>query len=208
MSQERLCRCGHRATSELPYADKMPGQQNALPALSFLGTPPSSPHTNQSYQTPPVEQVTALVLVPEDVQLLSPNSSEQEAIPVPLPRVPTPGCPIGGQHCWTHYKADTARGLGAARLFQSSLEYKGRLALDPILLDHACLFGVLEAGVFKLTNTRMHQKIVLYHLGSSMTESAIFLQELTAMVGRLYWVAVMEELSAGNWCEWLWLVKG
>ena len=44
----------------------------------------------------------------------------------------------------------------------------------------------------------MHQNVVLHHLGSSMTESAIFLQELTAMVGRPYRVAAMEELSAGE----------
>ena len=75
-------------------------------------------------------------------------------------------------------------------------EYEGRLALDPILLDRARLFGALEAGAFELTNTRVHQNVVLHHLGSSMTESAIFLWELTAMVGRPYRVAVMEELSA------------
>ena len=77
-------------------------------------------------------------------------------------------------------------------------EYKGRLALDPILLDRARLFGALEAGAFELSNMRMHQNVVLHHLGSSMTESAIFLRELTAMVGRPYQVSVMEELSAGE----------
>ena len=44
----------------------------------------------------------------------------------------------------------------------------------------------------------MHQNVVLHHLGSSMTESAIFPRELTAMAGRLYRVAVTEELSAGE----------
>ena len=77
-------------------------------------------------------------------------------------------------------------------------EYEGRLALNPILLDCTCLFGALEAGAFELANTRMHQNVVLHHLGSSMTESVIFLWELTAMVGRPYWVAVMEELSSGE----------
>ena len=77
-------------------------------------------------------------------------------------------------------------------------EYEGWLALDPILLDRARLFGALEAGAFELTNTRMHQNLVLHHLRSSMTESAIFLRELTAMVGRPYRVAVIEELSAGE----------
>ena len=81
---------------------------------------------------------------------------------------------------------------------KAPLEYKGRLTLDPTLLDRACLFGVLEAGTFELTNTRVHQNIVLHYLGSSMTELAIFLRELTAMVGRPYWVAVMEELSVGE----------
>ena len=77
-------------------------------------------------------------------------------------------------------------------------EYEGRLAPNPIILDRARLFGALEAGAFELSNTRMHQNIVLHHLGSSMTELAIFLRELTAMVGRPYRVAVMEELSLGE----------
>ena len=77
-------------------------------------------------------------------------------------------------------------------------EYKGRLALDPILMDHAQLFGALEAGAFELANTRTLQNVVLHHLGSSMTESAIFLQELMATVGRPYQVGVMEELSSGE----------
>ena len=81
---------------------------------------------------------------------------------------------------------------------KAPLEYEGRHVLDPILLDRAHLFGALEAGTFELANTRMHQNVVLHHLGSSMTKSAIFLWELTAMVGRPYWVAVMEELSAGE----------
>ena len=90
-STERLCRCGRRATLELSYAEDMQGQQNASPASLTSGTPPSSPPTNQSYQTLPVEQVTELVPVPEDVQLSSPNSSEEEAIPIPPPHAPTPG---------------------------------------------------------------------------------------------------------------------
>ena len=65
-------------------------------------------------------------------------------------------------------------------------------------MDRARLFGALEAGAFELTNTRTHQNVVLHHLGSAMTESAIFLWELTAMVGRPYRVGVMEELSLGE----------
>ena len=76
--------------------------------------------------------------------------------------------------------------------------YEGQLALDPILLDQARLFGALEAGAFELTNTRTHQNVVLHHLGASMTELAIFLRELTAMVGRPYRIEVMEELSSGE----------
>ena len=44
------------------------------------------------------------------------------------------------------------------------LEYKGRLALDPILLDRTCLFRALEAGVFELNNTQKHQNVMLHHL--------------------------------------------
>ena len=77
-------------------------------------------------------------------------------------------------------------------------EYEGRLGLDPILMDRARLFGALEAGAFELTNTRTHQNVVIHHLGSAMTKSAIFLRELTNMVGRLYRVGVLEELSPGE----------
>ena len=125
-STERLCRCGRRATSELSYAEDMEGQQNTSPASSSSGTPPSSPPTDQSYQTPPVEQVTELVLVPEDVQLPSPNSSEEEPIPIPPPRAPTPGRRVSGQRCWTCCKADEASGAGAARLFRSSTGIRGK----------------------------------------------------------------------------------
>ena len=72
---------------------------------------------------------------------------------------------------------------------QLDCSYEGRLAVDPILLDRARLFGALEAGAFELANTRTHQNVVLHHLRSSMTESAIFLRELTAMVGRPYRIA-------------------
>ena len=98
-SQERLCRCGHWATSELSYAKDMEGQQNASLTSSSSGTPPSSPPTDQSYQTPMVEQVTVLVPVPEDIQLPSPNTSEEETLCVPPPRAPTPGHQVGGQRC-------------------------------------------------------------------------------------------------------------
>ena len=133
-SQERLCWCGHRATSELSYANDMQGQQNTSPASSSSGTPPLSLPTDQSYQTPPVEQVTELVPVPEDVQLLSPNSSEEEAIPIPPPRAPTPGRQVGGQRCWTRHKTDEASGSGAARLFQSSTRIRGKARARPYFI--------------------------------------------------------------------------
>ena len=86
-SNERgLCRCGRWATSELSYAEEMDQRQDA----STL-SPPSSPPTDGSYQTPIAESVTRLVPVPTDVQLLSPTSSEEEPIPIPPPRAVTPG---------------------------------------------------------------------------------------------------------------------
>ena len=64
-----------------------------------------------------MEQVTQLVLVPENVQLPSLNSLEAETLPIPLPYAPTLGRQVGGQHCWTHCEADELTGAGAARLF-------------------------------------------------------------------------------------------
>ena len=65
-------------------------------------------------------------------------------------------------------------------------------------MDRSRLFGALEAGAFELANTRTLQNVVLHHLGFSMTEVAIFLREMMAMVGRPYRVGVMEELSPGE----------
>ena len=119
-SQARLCCCGCRATSKLSYAEDIADQENASPALSDTDTPLSSPVTDQSYQTPLVEQATVLVPVPEDVQLLSPNSSESEAIPILPPHAPTLGRQVSGQCCWTRRKPEPYSGTGAARLFQTS----------------------------------------------------------------------------------------
>ena len=81
-SNERgLCHCGQRATSELSYAEEMDQRQNA----SSLSVPPSSPPTDQSYRTPPVELATMLIPVPEEVQLPSPTSEEEVLIPIPPP---------------------------------------------------------------------------------------------------------------------------
>ena len=37
------------------------------------------------------------------------------------------------------------------------LDYKGRIALDPTLLDVERFVAALETGIFELTNTRVHQ---------------------------------------------------
>ena len=98
-SNERgLCHCGQWATLELSYAEEMDQRQDASsPMPPSSPTPLSSPPTDGSYQTPVTESVTRLVPTPEDVQLPSPTSSEEEAIPVPPPQAPTPGCEVSGQ---------------------------------------------------------------------------------------------------------------
>ena len=122
-SNERgLCRCGRRATSELSYAEEMDQRQDAS-SLS----PPSSPPTDGSYQTPVTESVTCLVPVPEDVQLPSPTSSEEEPIPIPAPRASTPGREVSGQRCWTRRKFDKTPGAGASgRLFWRTSRLRGK----------------------------------------------------------------------------------
>ena len=85
-NKRALCRCGARATLELLYAEEMDQCQDASSLLL-----PSSPPTDQSYRTPPVGSVTQLIPVPEDIQLPSPTSSEEVAIPVPPLRATTPG---------------------------------------------------------------------------------------------------------------------
>ena len=113
-NERGLCRCGQRATSELSYAEEMDQRQDAS-SLS----PPSSPPTDGSYQTPVTESMSRLIPVPEDVQLPSPTSSEEEVapIPVPPPRATTPGREVSGQCCWTHRKFDKAPGAGASSWF-------------------------------------------------------------------------------------------
>ena len=74
-------------------------------------------------------------------------------------------------------------------------EYEGRLAVNPMMLNRTCLFRALEAGGFELSNSWTNQNVTLHHLGSSMTKSVIFLQELTAMVGRLYRPTIIKEVS-------------
>ena len=54
-------------------------------------------------------------------------------------------------------------------------DYKGRIALDPILLDAERLMAALETGVFELRNSRVHQNLLLHHIGRSMAQSMVFL---------------------------------
>ena len=90
-------------------------------------SPPSLPPTDGSYQTPVTESVTRLIPVPEDVQPLSPTSSEEEAIPIPPPRATTPGREVSGQCCWLRHKFDKTPGAGASgRLFWCSSGLRGK----------------------------------------------------------------------------------
>ena len=82
------------------------------------------------------------------------------------------------------------------------LDYEGRIALDPTLLDVERLVAVLETGIFELTNTRVHQNLLLHHIGRSMSRSAILLRELCAMAGRAYRPADLLEIS---WRDLQWV---
>ena len=132
-SNERgLCHCGQRATSELSYAEEMDQRQDASSP-----SPPSSPPTDGSYQTPVTESVTPLVPVPEDVQLPSPTSSEEEVLPVPPPRATTPGREVSGQRCWTRRKFDKTPGAGASgQLFWRSSGLRGKNRARPYPAGH------------------------------------------------------------------------
>ena len=117
-----LCRCSQRATSELSYAEEMDQRQDASSP-----SPPSSPPTNGSYQTPVMESVSRLIPVPEDMQLPSPTSSEEVPIPVPPPRATTPGREVSGQRCWTRRKFDKTPGAGASgRFFWRASRLRGK----------------------------------------------------------------------------------
>ena len=75
------------------------------------------------------------------------------------------------------------------------LGYEGRIALDPILLDAERLVAALETGVFELSNMRVHQNLLLHHIGRSMGQSAVLLREFCNMVGRAYRPADLLEIS-------------
>ena len=181
----------------MSYAEEMDQRQDASSP-----SPPSLPPTDGSYQTPVTESVTRLAPVPGDVQLPSPTSSE-EAIPIPPPRATSPDREVSGQRCWTRRKFDKTPGAGASgRLFWRSSGLEGRIALDPILLDAERLVAALETGVFELTNTRVHQNLLLHYIGRSMAQSAILLRELCNMAGRAYHPADLLEIS---WRDLQWV---
>ena len=81
-------------------------------------------------------------------------------------------------------------------------DYEGRIGLDPILLDVERLVAALETGVFELSNTRVHQNLLLHHIGRSMARSAILLRELCSMAGRAYRPADLLEIS---WRDLQWV---
>ena len=74
-------------------------------------------------------------------------------------------------------------------------DYEGRIGLDPILLDVERLVAALETGVFELSNTWVHQNLLLHHIGRSMARSAVLLCELCNMAGRAYRPADLLEIS-------------
>ena len=81
-------------------------------------------------------------------------------------------------------------------------DYEGRITLDPILLDTDRLMAALETGMFELRNTRVHQNLLLHHIGRSMGRSAVFLRELCNMAGRAYHPADLLEIS---WRDLQWV---
>ena len=85
-------------------------------------------------------------------------------------------------------------------------DYKGRIKLDPILLDVGGLVAALETGVFELSNTRVHQNLLLHHIGRSMARSSVLLRELCNMAGRAYCPADLLEISWRDlqWVEMQW----
>ena len=81
-------------------------------------------------------------------------------------------------------------------------DYEGRIELDPILLDMERLMAALETGVFELSNTQVHQNLLLHHIGRSMARSAVLLRELCNMAGRVYCPANLLEIS---WRDLQWM---
>ena len=81
-------------------------------------------------------------------------------------------------------------------------DYEGRITLDPTLLDMERLEAALETGAFELSNTRVHQNLVLHHLSRPMHRSAVLLRELCRMAGSPYHPADLQEIS---WRDLQWV---
>ena len=81
-------------------------------------------------------------------------------------------------------------------------DYEGRIGLDPILLVVERLVAALETGVFELSNTWVHQNLLLHHIGRSMARSAVLLRELCNMAGRAYRPTDLLEIS---WRDLQWV---
>ena len=81
-------------------------------------------------------------------------------------------------------------------------DYEGRVELDPILLDVERLVAALETGVFELSNMRVHQNLLLHHIGRSMARSVVLLRKLCNMAGRAYCPADLLEIS---WRDLQWV---
>ena len=54
---------------------------------------------------------------------------------------------------------------------------------------------VRDTGMFELSNTQVHQNLLLHHIGRSMGRSAVLLRELCSMAGRAYRPADLLEIS-------------
>ena len=74
----------------------------------------------------------------------------------------------------------------------------GRVALT----DVERLVAALETGIFELSNTRVHQNLLLHHIGHSMARSAVLLHELCNMAGRAYRPADLLKIS---WRDLQWV---
>ena len=80
--------------------------------------------------------------------------------------------------------------------------YEGRVGLDPILLDVERPMVALETGVFELSNTWVHQNLLLHHIGRSMAQSAVLLRKLCNIAGRAYRLADLLKIS---WRDLQWV---
>ena len=161
--------------------------------------PSSSPPTDVSYQTLPIEQVTALVLVLEEVQLLSSMVSEDKIIQVPLPHAQTPNCLVSGQQCWTTRKAEHSEGAGASGSSSNDpLAYMADNKRNCTCRELFCLVDQMETGGLKLPNTRVNQHLVLHLMGSTMYDLAILLQALVGMAGSPFRLVSGMEFHLGD----------